>query len=474
MLTAIGLVLVFACLAAAIAAAARVPSLVHGTRIILAPVGHGLRGSARVAAAAADLLLAGRSDKVVAWRVALFAAVGALPLVMALGVPVFPPVAAVVDPGGLLTVGSLAMLLVLLAAAFIVREDQDVMDGIVAEDRRQFRGAHAAARPAAVLVATVLVVAYIAAGAWWLTATHNVPLVAREPAVGGPLVYLLIALRALPTDPLLSLLDRATGDDTHVVFGSGLAAAAYFFLVRILGIGIAMTLIVVAVERTRQVRRFLAELEASDAYRPELIARGRRAPRSIVRGILDAATARGGGPRQERVIAAAVEMGLRDFPVRLCARLSHMKPDQQSYGLDRAVEMFRYRTREYDAAEALALVRTAAGVFAAGKLDLEPTKKLTRLMISVVIFKKDSLQIPESLRTVMMDALKVELAKPRARDDAALRGILRDLQSALGGEPIVVKPITLAGHNPDDWLRQLNLPQVDRAAQPETPSTTVH
>jgi hypothetical protein len=470
--TAIGLV-IFIALAAAVVAVPRLAWVREPLARAAAAGAAALRAGARAAAVPAGALLAGRGHDIPAWRVALFAAVGVLPLVVALAVPFVAPVAAFVDPLWFLAIGLAWPLLLLLAALFSVREGWDYMDGIVPEERRRFAGAEAAAAPPAVLVAIGLVAVYLVAGAWWLVAVHGVPLAAGMP-MAPPLAWLLIAVHALPFDLLLSLLDRLTGEDTRIVFGPAVAAGIYYALVRLVGVGIILGLIVVAVERGRQLRRFLAELEASETYRPELVARGRRAPRSIVRGLLEAATTPGDDPRQERLIAAAVEIGLRDFPVQLCARLATLRPELQSLALDRAIELFRYRTREFDAAEALALFAAAAPVFIAGRLELEPTKKLTRLMASVVIFKKDTLKIPAGLKTSVMDALKVELAKPRARDDAALRGILRDLQSALGGQPIIVKPITPGGRDPDDWLRQLNLPPADRAAQPESPSTTVH
>jgi hypothetical protein len=470
--TAIGLV-IFVVIAAAVLGVARVTWIRDPLARLAAAGARALRAGARAAAIPAGFLLAGRGHDVPAWRVAVFALVGALPLVIALAVPFVPHVAEFVDPLWFLAIGLGWPLLLLLAALFSVREGWDVMDGIVPENSRRFAGAEAAAGLPAVLVAIGLVAVYLVAGAWWLVAVHGVPLAAGAPTA-PPLAYLLIALRALPFDLPLALLDRLTGEDTRVVFGPAVAAGIYYALVRLVGVGIVLGLIVVAVERRRQLRRFLAELESSEVYRPELVARGRRAPRSIVRGLLEAATAPGADPRQERLIAAAVEIGLRDFPVQLCARLPALRPELQSLALDRAIELFRYRTREFDAVEALALFAAAAPVFVAGRLELEPTKKLTRLMASVVIFKKDTLKIPAGLKATVLDALKVELAKPRARDDAALRGILRDLQSALGGQPIIVKPITPGGRDPDDWLRELNLPPADRAAQPENPSTTVH
>ena len=84
-----------------------------------------------------------------------------------------------------------------------------------------------------------------------------------------------------------------------------------------------------------------------------------------------------------QVDQVAMDMGLLEFPALFCARLSTFTPELQGQGLDRAIEMFRYRTREFDAAQSQVLFDAAASALAAGTLELEPTKKLTRLMASV-------------------------------------------------------------------------------------------
>jgi hypothetical protein len=452
----------------------RVPSVRRPLVNAADTVARVLGAAARVASRAADFLLTGRRGEVAAWRIVLFAGASALPLVVALLLPFAPDVVRFVDPGWFLAIGFLFSVFVLLAAALIVREDYDVMDGAVGESERRFQGARAASCPAAVIVATGLVVAYLAALAWWLMAVHGLPLVTRAPVAGpAPLAYLLIALRGLPTTALLSALDRLIGDDTRIVVGPGFIAGAYFLVARLVGVAIALGFVVVALEHRREVRRFLAEILASNASRADLLLRGRRAPRAVISGVLGAATAPGaGGARQERLIAAAVDMGLREFPALFCTRLATFTPELQNLGLDRSIEMFRYRTREFDADGSLALFAAASAVLSAATLDLEPTKKLARLMASVVIFKKDVLNIPAPLKTAVMNVLKAELAKPRAGEDAALRGILRDLQAALGGEPIIVKPIQ--PFDVEEWIKPANLPLAGLAAQPESPSTTVH
>jgi hypothetical protein len=57
-------------------------------------------------------------------------------------------------------------------------------------------------------------------------------------------------------------------------------------------------------------------------------------------------------------------------------------------------------------------------------------------------------------------SVKKELAKPRAREDAALRGFLRDLQSALGGSSAVAKIVALDPRD-DGWVKRL----AERAVQ---------
>lgn len=144
--------------------------------------------------------------------------------------------------------------------------------------------------------------------------------------------------------------------------------------------------------------------------------------------------------------------------------------------LERCLEMFRHRTKEFDATDATAIFRAAAPALVAGKLEIEPLKKLLRLMTSVSIVKKASAEVPAPLKEGVMAALKRELAKPRAKEDAALRGFLRDLQSALGGAPIIVNPLALPDREANEWLRNVPTPPpaADPDALPENPSPTVH
>jgi hypothetical protein len=61
---------------------------------------------------------------------------------------------------------------------------------------------------------------------------------------------------------------------------------------------------------------------------------------------------------------------------------------------------------------------------------------------------------------MIFSSVKKELAKPRAQEDAALRGFLRDLQSALGGSSTVNKVVALDPRD-DGWVKRLG----ERAVQ---------
>ena len=219
----------------------------------------------------------------------------------------------------------------------------------------------------------------------------------------------------------------------------------------------------------------VTEIGESAERHAALIARARLAPPFILRGNLRAATTRARPETQQRLIVAAQEIGLIALPERFCRHLESFAPELQVFGLDRCLEMFRFRAKEFDPAHATAIVCAAAPVLAGGALEVETLKKLTRLMTSVLIVKKESVELPGQVRESIIAALKAELAKPRAKEDAPLRGCLRDLQSALGGAPIVVKPVAVAEREANDWLKRLPLPPVaDPAAPPENPLPTVH
>jgi hypothetical protein len=102
--------------------------------------------------------------------------------------------------------------------------------------------------------------------------------------------------------------------------------------------------------------------------------------------------------------------------------------------------MFRHRARDFEAEQSSLTLTKAAHVLRRGKLGVEPTKKLLRLMTAIVVLKRGAFVIPESLRRMMEATVRNELEQPRAKEDAALRGFYRDLRSALDGAAAGPRP----------------------------------
>jgi hypothetical protein len=432
----------------------------------------------RAASTATDFLISPADDRLPVGRVCLWLAIALLPMAaFFVTVEIGLPLQESFDPGYLLLVGAAFPVLVLGASVLIAYEDYDVMDGIVAKPVRRFSGSRAAGRLPVLSLSLGLFAAYVVAIAWWLVRVDHIPLVERLPDAILPwLGYAFVGLRALPTDMLLSLVDWVTGEDTSVVFGASSASQAYHFLAMAVGWSLLIGLASVAIQQRWHLRRVVVELGAGDERQRDLMKRACFAPRFIQRGILRAAIESGDPEIQRRLLVATQEIGLLSLPQMFCTRLSAYDPDLQVFGLERCLEMFRHRTKEFDATDATAIFRSAAPALVAGKLEIEPLKKLLRLMTSVIIVKKASAEVPAPLKEGIMAALKRELAKPRAKEDAALRGFLRDLQSALGGAPIIVNPLALPDREANEWLRNLPTPPpaADSDALPENPSPTVH
>lgn len=182
--------------------------------------------------------------------------------------------------------------------------------------------------------------------------------------------------------------------------------------------------------------------------------------------MLRAAVTRSAPDKQKRLIVAAKEIGIFTLLQSFCQHLKSFDPEIQVFGLEQSLEMFRFRSKEFAPEECEATLRRAAHVLRRGKLKLDPLKKLLRLMTSIAIVKKDSIEVPNALRETIFESVKKELAKPRAQEDAALRGFLRDLQSALGGSSAVAKIIALDPRD-DGWVKRL----AERAIQSDRLAT---
>ncbi len=479
MRTFIVFVAAIAAVAGAFGLLARFPWAGRPLLWIFGAVERAVAGLCRAACLATAFLLSPSDDDRVAWhRGLLWTGVGLIPLAafFALAAARIGP-DGVLDAGYLLIAGVVYLAFLLGSVAFVVYEDYDVMDGGTPAGTRRFGASHATTRPWVIGLSAALFAAYVIAIGWWLSAVHGVVLVETLPHTGFAAAdAILIGLRALPTDLILSLVDRLTGSDTSVVFGASPAAQVYYFAAMVVGWGLLGSLVAVAIQQSWQSRRIVAEIGDNDERHALLIERARLAPPIVRRAILRAATTPGDVGRQERLIVAAQEAGLFALPEIFSRALGSFPVEVQSFGLDRCAVMFRYQAKAFEPEHCAAILCAAAPVLRSGDLELEPLKKLLRLVTSIIIVKKEAVEVSEAVKATIMAALKEELAKPQAREDAALRGFLRDLQSALGGAPIIVKPIPLPDRDIGDWLKRLPVPPAaaDRAARHDSPSPTVH
>ncbi len=418
----------------------------------------------RAASAIVDFLLSPRGvrRRIAWWKYASWSLIALIPTWTFLADLAWPlPLPAQLDPGYLLFLGALLQVLVLGAAFFIVYEDFDVMDGVMDGDARWIRGTRTATRPTVIAVSVVLFAIYAVAIAYWLAEVRGFALFDQRPHTSFAVIdYVLVALRSLPSDLLLGLLDRLTGDSTEVVFSGTLIAQAYYFTMQAVGSLLLVGLVSIAIQEHWQLRRIVTEIGESDERHAYLVERASLAPPVIKSGILRAAVLRSAVDKQKRLIVAAKEIGIFTLPQTFCHNMESFDPVIQVFGLEQSLEMFRHRSKEFEAEQCEATLRKAAHVLRRGKLQLDPLKKLLRLMTSMVIVKKDAIELPEPLRGMIFASLKKELAKPRAQEDAALRGFLRDLQSALGGSSAISKVVALDPRD-DGWVKRL----AERAVQ---------
>lgn len=400
----------------------------------------------RAASAVLDFVLreAGSRRRISPLRYGLWLVVGLLPMAAFFALVTWPPpFPGVADPGWLLILGGLFHVFAVAAAYVIVHDDFDVMDGVVDAGGRRIGGARNATRTAAIAISIGLVAAYAVAIAYWLAEIEGIALTAARPHTGVvALDYIFIGLHALPTDFLLGLIDRITGDDTGVVFGDLFVAQAYYFIVKGIGSVLLVGVVAILIQEAWQLRRIVTEIGESDARHDYLIQRAILAPPVIKSGILRAAVTPQAVEKQKRLIVAAKEIGIFTLPQTFCRYVEAFDSEVQAFGLDQCLEMFRHRARDFGGEQSERTLVKAAHVLRRAKLGIEPTKKLLRLMTAIVVLKRGTFVISQQLRGMMEATIRSELDKATAKEDPALRGFYRDLQSALNGAAMGLRPVT--------------------------------
>jgi hypothetical protein len=433
---------------------------------------------ARWASAVLDLVLRphGAKRQIAQWWYLLWALAALLPMGLFFANYFWPPpLPFALDAGWLLVVGLLFQVLVIAAGYVIAHDDFDYMDGVIEGEPPRIRGNRTATRSGAIALTVALFIAYAAAIAFWLSAVEGLPVVDLRPVTSVHVVdYLLVALRALPTDYLLSLLDWLTGDSTAVVFSNSFPGQLYYFAIRGFGVLIAIGVIAIAIQKTWQLRRIVMAIAASSEHPVVLIRRAAQSPPAIRNGILRAALTPSTVERQKRLIVAAKEMGIFILPQTFCRSVETFDPEIQVYGLEQCLEMFRRRARDFDPEQINATFVNAAAAFERGKLGLEPTKTSLRLMTSLLVHKRGLVHVDNALHALLAAAIAKEFDKPRGKEDPALRGFLRDFQSALNGpgQPLVNRPANQPERK-QETLKRLPEP-AGQVAPPDTRAPTVH
>lgn len=432
----------------------RIGRLADGPRRFVARL---LLGLVRRVSAFADMFLTpgNRPGSPTPFAYGLWTAFWAVFAIIPLGLAwAFPDLPFVATAGWLLVVAGFVHALMIASAYIIVSDSFDLMDSGPDVVTERIVGGRAAARPGSIAIALLFLTVCAGAVGYWFSVVWHLAIFEQLPDSGLAAVdYAVGGLRALPTDIFLEILDRLTGSDTTVVFGNTAVASIYFAALRTIGLLALFAVVTIGVRRARQRRRILNELAASDVRNDAAIERVHRAPRTIRESILAAALTPALAERQRRLIVAAREIGMLALVRRFVGVLDTQPLEIQSFGLDQCLEMFRQRARQYDGAKSEAVLAAACETLQRGRLAVEPTKRLLRLMTSILVVKRGDVEVTGRLRDAIEKIVRAELEGPRAATDSALRGFLRDLQSSLNRPMARSKP---SPHIPpaDEWLRK--------------------
>ena len=432
----------------------------------------------RLASRAATAFLSPRGNAVPGWKVAAWIAINLLPLAVVLvadepGVVArLPAGVPLADLGYLLVLAGLFQVLLLGAAIVATLDGYDVMEGLIpATDRHLMEGRAATVVPV-VLSALILFVVYTAATAYWLAEIKGVPLLVSQPASGFAAVdYGLVALWSLPTAIVLAPIDWLLAADTRVIFGRSFAADAYVAAVSLCGWLLLLAFAATLFHAGRQLRRTVIELgEGREGEQHEIMARLRRAPLAIKNGVLAAAMTTRDPVRQKRLLEAARDVALVDFPQAFCSELESFDEEIQCFGLERALELFRQHAPEFERQTCEAIVYRCARLLERGRLPCEALKRTVRLMVAILVTKRQVVKLDERTKESMLAAVTRELKTPREHPDAAYRGLLQDLRGAV----MRLKAPQPVAADAKEWVSRIapvsperaTPPRADKAASP--------
>jgi hypothetical protein len=455
----------------------RMPGLLVAATRLVATFSRPFVALFRLAAGAVETIVA-RPVRAYGMRPAMYAvwwAVMLLPLTIVVGV-LLAWKDTPADPGYLLVIAAIFQLLVLGAAFVVMHDDLDVMDGVIDDGGRTIGGGREVARLPMVASSLVLFVAYVSAIAWWLTDVRGLPIFLARPDTGATLVdFALVGLRTLPLGWLVGAASSLSGEETAVIFTNHPVAVVFRLLAGGAGLAILIGFAVALVQRVWQRRRMVAQLGKPAAVPDEaLLGRARRAPGSIRRGILHAAMVPD-GRRQMRLIAAARQVGILELPATFFRHLESCDEDAQRFGLEQISDFYKRCQKQFDPVTCVGILRQGTRLIARGRIDAEAMKRLLLVMSMILVTKRDALILDEAFKLRTREAIHKELERARAKDDPALRGLLREVRDILAGGGSSRKPAPLVGagttRTAADMVRRLSAGE-DRGARRDTPAMT--
>jgi hypothetical protein len=362
--------------------------------------------------------------------------ISTLPLIFFVLAPkILPAILKYIEPGYLLIFAALFHVMVLTSALIIIYEDYDIMDGVIAADRRKIRGSYSAKRLPTIIISTIMFILYSATIIFWLSDVEMIDMFDKRPHTGLIFVdYFLIVMWSLPSDIVLRLSDWIVGGDTQVLFNFTPVARAVYFTIYGIGSILLLGLISMVVQQAWLLQRIISQLGQMHGEQHKfLIERARRAPDVVKRRIVNAALNSSDKSQQRGLMIAAVEIGIFTFPQTLCYNIRTFQEDIQKFGLDQAIKFVRQRGADFSREQSEATLRNAAFQLRRGKLSAETTKRMLRLMIEVLNPARGVVKPGDDLRQKLSWGISKELGRSKAKADSELKDLLQQLRKMIVG-----------------------------------------
>ena len=328
-------------------------------------------------------------------------------------------------------IGAGFQVLVLTTSLFIMLEDDDAMNGLVAQKKRKFAGDRVASRWSVIYFATAMFFIYSVAIFYWASEVAKIDLYVTRPDTGWfGIDYVLIALWSLPSDFLMPFTDWVSGENTKPVFQNTWSAWICYNVIHGVGTYLVINLIVIAAQQTMQLRRIVGELgEARGEELRFLVERARRAPPIIRRGIVRRIAA---APisQQRSLLSAASEIGIFTLPKTFCHDLESYADEIRKFGLTQASKLVRQRCDDFDIERVEKALSAATYRLQQGKLSGDVKLALVKLMTDILDVS-NPLLLSSNLRHRILWGVSKALDQLAPNASTELRDLLRAIRKGV-------------------------------------------